>query len=125
MIYINDNAPLLNKLIANGKRFLAYDIVQRLRILERNDILAMLVNGVKRNELLKGKRHQIFRLSFDARPCYDVKMIEQKLDYIHANPVMGKWQLVNDYVDYQHSSAGFYETGKRGYRNLTHYKDVG
>ncbi|MCB0491063.1 MAG: transposase [Cyclobacteriaceae bacterium] len=35
----------------------------------------------------------------------------QKLDYIHANPVSGRWQLVNDYCDYKYSTAKYYELG--------------
>jgi hypothetical protein len=34
-----------------------------------------------------------------------------KIDYIHFNPVSGKWNLAKDYLDYYYSSAGFYETG--------------
>jgi hypothetical protein len=35
----------------------------------------------------------------------------KKLNYIHRNPISGKWNLVNDYTDYEHSSASFYELG--------------
>ena len=35
------------------------------------------------------------------------------LDYIHHNPVNGKWSLVEDYVDYPYSSARYYETGEQ------------
>ncbi len=42
-------------------------------------------------------------------------MLEQKLDYIHANPISGKWNLVDDYANYEHSSARFYEKGVDGY----------
>jgi len=35
----------------------------------------------------------------------------QKLDYIHANPVSGRWTLVNDLCDYKYSTAKFYELG--------------
>ena len=35
----------------------------------------------------------------------------QKFNYIHHNPVSGKWNLVSDYTDYEHSSASFYELG--------------
>jgi hypothetical protein len=31
------------------------------------------------------------------------------LNYIHHNPVSGKWNLVNDYTDYEHSSVSFYD----------------
>jgi hypothetical protein len=53
--------------------------------------------------------HQVLNPSFDARKCYDLKMIEQKLEYIHHNPVRGKWSLVEDFTKYPHSSDAFYE----------------
>ena len=49
--------------------------------------------------------------SSDIRACFDKDMIQQKLDHIHTDPVKGKWMLVENYLDYPHSSAGFYERG--------------
>ncbi len=43
------------------------------------------------------------------------KTIEQKLEYIHNNPVQGKWMLANDPLDYLYSSARFYENGDNGF----------
>ncbi len=74
--------------------------------------------------MVKGKKHQVFRLSFDARICVDQKMIEQKLDYIHSNPIKGKWNLAKDFLSYSHSSARFYEEGVDERSLVTHYKDV-
>jgi len=34
-----------------------------------------------------------------------------QMKYINRNPVSGKWKLVIDYRDYEHSSASFYQTG--------------
>ena len=51
-------------------------------------------------------------------------MIEQKLDYIHQNPVSGKWQLVDDYTEYTHSSAGFYGLDEKIKFPVRHYKDL-
>jgi hypothetical protein len=51
-------------------------------------------------------------------------MIEQKLDYIHHNPVSGKWNLVEDFTRYPHSSAAFYKLGVIGEVKITHYKDL-
>jgi putative transposase len=42
----------------------------------------------------------------------------QKLDYIHNNPISGKWQLVNDPCYYQYSSARFYEKGIKDFEFL-------
>src|SRR5438874_10044343 len=37
--------------------------------------------------------------------------ISQKLDYIHYNPLAGKWMLAKEPEGYYYSSAKFYETG--------------
>ena len=84
---------------------MAYDIVNGLKEHGRECILEELKTGVPPQQKLKGKIHQVFQLSFDARLCYSEKMVEQKLDYIHHNPVSGKWSLVNDFALYPHSSA--------------------
>jgi len=48
----------------------------------------------------------------------------QKINYIHMNPVSGKWMLVNDFTDYEHSSASFYEKGLiRSFKPM-HYIDL-
>ena len=41
----------------------------------------------------------------------DEKVLETKIDYIHRNPCMGKWNLADDYTLYKHSSASFYDNG--------------
>ena len=53
-----------------------------------------------------------------------MKMIEQKLEYIHHNPEKWKWNLVEDFTRYEHSSAGFYELGNRGNFDVVHYKEL-
>ncbi len=67
------------------------------------------------------KKHQVFHLSFDARKCFTEKMVEQKLDYIHHNPVSGKWNLVEDFSEFAHSTASFYERGVLGKFEVTYY----
>ena len=125
LIHIGSNSINLNTLVSNGKRFMAYEIVKVLKENNRKDIITILKNGVSKYEQSKGKKHQVFRLSFDAKPCFDAHMLEQKLDYIHGNPVNGKWNLVDDYVNYEHSSASYYEEGKIGHFELMHYKSMG
>lgn len=124
LIYIAEGGDNLNKLVANGKRFMAYKIVKELETLKRKKTLAILAAGVQKNEREKGKKHKVFRLSFDAKVCFDDKMIAEKLDYIHTNPVNGKWKLVEDYADYEYSSAGFYENEiEDKYCNILHFRD--
>jgi REP element-mobilizing transposase RayT len=124
LLYPTNPNLSLNKLVANGKRFMAYDIVSRLTSLKKTNLLQQLKEGVQKSEANKGKKHQVFRLSFDARKCFNMEMLEQKLDYIHHNPVNGKWHLVEDFRKYEHSSASFYEENKDVRFSVMHYKDI-
>ncbi|HVS92941.1 MAG TPA: transposase [Mucilaginibacter sp.] len=99
----------LNKLMSNGKRFMAYEMVQRLGKINRHDILIKLSSACSPRERAKGQKHKMFEKSFDAKSVYSLDFLNQKLDYIHHNPVRGKWSLCDDFVDYPHSSAAFYE----------------
>ena len=124
IIYQDENNKSLNKIMAESKRFLAYEIVKRLKQKERADILQKLEDGVQQNERSKGKKHQVFRLSFDAKKL-DEKEVESVLDYIHRNPVSGVWNLVSDFADFKYSSASYYERGESSFYNLIDYRSVG
>ena len=62
----------------------------------------------------------------DALPIimYDRKILEQKLDYIHFNPMQSHWNLVTDPNDYFFSSCSFYEKEDKRFNWLMHYADV-
>ncbi len=49
--------------------------------------------------------------------------VEQKIKYIHNNPLHERWNLVKRPDEYQWSSAKFYEYGEDNYGFLTHYKE--
>jgi putative transposase len=100
----------LNKIVGNAKRFMAYEIIKRLEQANERDTLNYLANVVTEREKKKGQLHKVFTDSFDAKGIYNEKFFNQKLKYIHRNPVSGKWKLAIDYTDYEHSSASFYET---------------
>ena len=100
----------LNKIIGNGKRFMEYEIIKRLEKTNDLDTLNYLAGVVSERERKKGQLHKVFTDSFDAKGIYSEKFFNQKLKYIHRNPVTGKWKLVIDYTDYEHSRASFYET---------------
>ncbi|MCE2997061.1 MAG: transposase [Cyclobacteriaceae bacterium] len=48
--------------------------------------------------------------------------VEQKLEYIHLNPLQEHWSLVTKPEDYRWSSARFYETGFDEFNFLTDYR---
>jgi len=55
---------------------------------------------------------------------YNRKILEQKLNYIHLNPLQAHWNLVTDPNDYLYSSCSFYERGDDRFNWLTHYMDA-
>jgi len=118
-----DSDKSINQIIGSGKRFMAYEIVKRLKNRNEKEILDLLIKGVKEEETLKGKIHQVFQPSFDLKVVVSRKFLVQKINYIHTNPVLKKWNLVEDYRNYQHSSAGFYELEDYNGYPVTHFAD--
>jgi len=124
LIYIPGTNISINKIISNCKRFMAYEIIKRLEEKGNTELLLQLQNSVKVNELNKGKLHNVFQPSFDAKSIITEKFLIQKLNYIHFNPVRGKWKLVEDYRNYDYSSAGFYELENFNGYKITHYAEL-
>ena len=56
------------------------------------------------------------------KECWGEKFLEQKLDYIHHNPLQPQWNLSDLPENYYWSSASFYEKGESPFNFITHYK---
>jgi REP element-mobilizing transposase RayT len=112
LFYVNHGCKDFNKVVGESKRFLAYEIIKRLEIKGETELLKLLSEAVQENEKQKGKKHQVFRLSFDAKKIEGVEMLLNILEYIHHNPLKGKWRLADDYTKYPYSSARYYDLGE-------------
>jgi hypothetical protein len=55
---------------------------------------------------------------------FSQKFLIQKVNYIHHNPVSGKWMLAKDFIEYEHSSASFYEKQVVKHFRPVHYTDL-
>lgn len=64
------------------------------------------------------------RTSSDIKECWTEKFLHQELDYMHSNPVSGKWTLVDDPMKYPYSSAAFYELGTEPLVPLLHLDEL-
>ena len=69
------------------------------------------------------REHRIWRRNPLGIWMDDKKKFEQKLNYIHFNPLQEKWNLSQYPEDYKWSSASFYETGVDPFGFLTHYME--
>lgn len=119
----NDN-QMINNIIGETKRFMAYELISRLKKQGNSEILNYLEMTVYKSDSKKKKLHNVFEPSADIKEILTEKFMRQKLNYIHKNPVSGKWNLVDEYVNYIHSSAGFYELGRKGVYDVIHYEQV-
>ncbi|NTS39568.1 hypothetical protein HRG84_01505 [Flavisolibacter sp. BT320] len=123
LLYFCATGQPLNTVIGNGKRFIGYEIIRRLKAKGADAVLHLLKEGVSPVESKKGKLHQLWQDTFDVKVCRTEKFILQKLNYLHANPCRGRWKLCNEPYEYEHSSAEFYEIGKGDNIWLKDYRD--
>ena len=60
---------------------------------------------------IPNKKHEIWQRDPLATELISLEVAKQKLNYVHYNPISGKWNLAKDDISYRFSSARFYETG--------------
>jgi REP element-mobilizing transposase RayT len=123
LLYYSGSSRSLNFEIGEAKRFIAYEIIKRLKSSAELDLLKQLANAVQAKDKSRGKLHEVWEDSFDCKECRTEKFIFQKLQYIHFNPCSGKWKLADDPLHYPHSSAGFYINGKQGSFAVIDYRE--
>jgi putative transposase len=71
----------------------------------------------------KERRHRFWQRDALAVWMDSRAKTEQKLEYIHLNPLQERWNLANKPEDYPWSSARFYETGRDDFGILTDYRE--
>lgn len=124
LLYYSGEGLTLNSLIGNGKRFMAYEIIKRLKSNNENALLSQLRNSVSVDDVRKGQLHNVWKDSFDVKECRTEKFLLQKLQYMHCNPITGKWKLSAQASDYIHSSALFYQNGKQRCFDVVDYENL-
>jgi hypothetical protein len=124
LIDFSTSVKKINTIIGDGKRFMAYDIISRLEQTGNTDILQQLEKAVSEKDKNNGKKHEVWKESFDWKYCETAKFAYQKLLYIHKNPCNGKWNLASDITKYEHSSARYYITGKHAAYEVVDIEEV-
>jgi putative transposase len=67
----------LNKIMSNAKRFMAYEIINRLETNNNQAMLDLLASNLTEREIKKGQKHKVFKDSFDAKAIYSDKFLFQ------------------------------------------------
>jgi hypothetical protein len=68
----------LNKMVGDGKRFMAYELIKRLQEKGLSKIHVQLKEGLTDRNVAKGQRHKVFENNFDAKPIYHRKFLCKK-----------------------------------------------
>ena len=123
LLYFNGAKQSLNTTTGNGKRFMAYGIADRLKKIREYKLLETEHSSATKDKS-KGQKHELWEDSFDVKQCRTEKFILQKLNYMHWNPCTQRWKLADKPYNYPHSSASFYELGKKHYQFLKDYRDL-
>ena len=101
---------------ASFNKFTSHQFLSNIRVKEPGSLPVYVEND--------GERKHRFWQRDPLAICIDSReKIEQKLDYIHLNPLQEHWSLVNKPEDYKWSSAQFYETGSDEFGIITDYRE--
>lgn len=71
----------------------------------------------------ENKAYEFWKRDSLAVELYTEEVAYQKLDYIHFNPLAGRWALATDPCEYKYSSARFYEEGVSEFKFLKDLRD--
>ena len=94
--------------------FTAHEILKKLKANNRQDLLDIF--GQRKRD--QRHEHSIWQ-DIQAKNIYSMDFLQQKLEYIHQNPVAKEWKLVKDRADYPYSSAGYYDYRKKPIIEIT------
>jgi REP element-mobilizing transposase RayT len=72
---------------------------------------------------LKDRKYQFWQRNSFNKLLEDRAVVEEKLDYIHNNPVQKKWLLAKSPADYHFSSYKYYEFQDAEFDFLSHYME--
>lgn len=101
---------------ASFHKFTAHRFEKELLHKAPNELNAYKVSSANRQHNFWQTHPDYFLLNY-------IPTIEQKLHYIHHNPLQEHWQLCKQPSDYPYSSADFYRTGKTNFDFLHHWNE--
>jgi len=101
---------------ASFNKFTSHQFLETLRT--KNDAV---LSAYKENDL--ERKHCFWQRDPLAIEIDSNIKVEQKLEYIHLNPLQEQWNLVNKPEAYKWSSAKFYESGTDEFAILTDYRE--
>ncbi|MEO6722994.1 MAG: hypothetical protein ABIN67_21690 [Ferruginibacter sp.] len=79
----------INTIIGNGKRFMAYEIINRLEKNNETTLLEQLAGGVEATRKVNKKLHEVWELSFDWKDCRSNEFCMAEIGLYAQQPMHG------------------------------------
>jgi len=119
MIISRNSNVLLESIMRDMKKFTSQKILEAIRReseSRRNWMLDIFRRAGSENS--NNTVYQFWKQDNHPVECYSAKILEQKLDYLHENPV--KAGFVEKAEDWVYSSAGDYYSGRKGLLEISY-----
>lgn len=108
----------IGEIVQQFGSFTAHEILKKLRQEKRTEWL----ETFQQNKRDPRHQHSIWQ-DIQAKNIYSMDFLQQKMEYVHQNPVAKDWRLVKDRADYPYSSAGYYDYGRKPLIEVTNITD--
>ena len=109
----------IGQLLQDFGSFTAHAILKELRKNQQIELLAFF------HEERRDSRHQhsIWQ-DIQAKNIFLQKVLEQKMEYTHQNPIAKGWSLTKNRADYRYSSACFYDRDENPIIEVDDVRDI-
>lgn len=111
---IKPECSTIGEVVQQFGSFTAHEILKKLREQNQKDLL----DTFQYNKRDQRHEHSIWQ-DIQAKNIYSIGVLQQKMEYIHQNPIAKDWKLVVDRADYPYSSAGYYDYGRKPIIEIT------
>lgn len=115
---IKPESSSIGEILQQFGSFTAHEILKKLRADSQTELLDFF-HKKKRDQR---HEHSLWQ-DIQAKNIYSMEFLQQKLDYIHQNPVAKEWKLAANRADYPYSSAGFYDYGRKPVIEITNINE--
>ncbi|MEA3439407.1 MAG: transposase [Chloroflexota bacterium] len=108
----------IGDVLQNFGSFTAHEIIKQLK----SDSQIELLNFFRTQRRDNRSQYSIWQ-DIQALNIFTRKVLYQKIEYIHNNPVSKEWNLVKDRADYQYSSACYYDRDEQAVIKVDDIRD--
>lgn len=113
-LLIKPEQQSIGEIIQQFGSFTAHEILKKVREDGKNEWLKIF----EQENRDPRHKHSIWQ-DIQAKNIFSMQVLEQKIEYIHQNPIAKDWNLATDRANYVYSSAGYYDYGRKPIIEIT------